>query len=137
MPEAISPERLAPCGVNCLACSAHLSAKTPCPGCRAPAETQKRKSCQNCAKKNCAFEKGLRWCFECTSFPCAKIKSLSKNYVKNYGVDLVADGLAARADREALLRAHRERYTCAACGGVVDQHRRRCSECRAATPPAP
>jgi len=43
---------IAPCGVNCLACSAHLDSKNPCPGCQAPIEKITRKSCRNCVKKN-------------------------------------------------------------------------------------
>ena len=106
-----------------------MDEKKPCPGCRAPKEAHKRKSCQNCVKKNCAFDQNLTWCFECRRFPCAKIKSLNKRYTENYQVDLVQNGLDARADMDAFLQKQRQRFACPHCGGVVDQHHKRCNEC--------
>ena len=120
---------IAPCGVNCLACSAYLDRKKPCFGCRAPIEQITRKSCRDCVKKECAFEKGIQWCFECHSFPCSRIKSLNKRYKQNYGVDLVQNGLNARQDMNAFLQAQQEQFTCNFCGGIIDQHHQRCSEC--------
>lgn len=131
MPNRMDAGMLAPCGVLCLVCSAYLNKKKPCPGCRAPADMHKRKSCVQCAKKNCALGKGLQWCFACGSFPCARIKSLNKRYVQNYGVDLVQNGLAAQTDMTVFLLAQRAQFTCLQCGGIVDQHHRRCSECGA------
>ncbi|NLW79396.1 MAG: DUF3795 domain-containing protein [Ruminococcaceae bacterium] len=131
MPLTIAGGLVAPCGVNCLACSAYLSVKNPCPGCRAPHEAHKRKSCQNCVKKKCAFEKGLQWCFECSRFPCARIKDLSRRYSGHYGIDLIQNGEDARRDMPAFLAAQRQRFLCGACGGVIDQHHGRCSDCGA------
>lgn len=128
-------DMMAPCGVMCYACSAFLDEKRPCPGCRAPAQKQKRKSCQNCAKKRCAAEKGLAWCFACSAFPCGRIKSLSKRYVRNYGIDLVQNGLCAKQDMDAFLETQQVRFACRECGGTIDQHHRRCSRCGAALPP--
>lgn len=120
---------IAPCGVNCFVCSARFNPKTPCPGCRAPEETITRKSCRNCEKKNCAFEQGLTWCFECSRFPCTQIKDLSKRYKNNYNVDLVANGIAAKEDMDTFLEAQEKRFTCIYCGGIIDQHNRRCTLC--------
>ncbi len=120
---------IAPCGVNCAVCGAHLNKKTPYPGCRAPQEQITRKSCRDCAKKRCAFDQGLQWCYECAEFPCARIKDLNERYMRNYSVDLVKNGLDARADIEAFLEAQRTKFTCAACGGAIDQHHKFCSEC--------
>lgn len=131
MPPSIDPALLAPCGVLCLACSAYQDAKNPCPGCRALAEAHKRKSCQNCVKKKCAFEKGLAHCFECPRFPCGRIKSLNARYTANYDVDLVQNGQDAKACMDAFLQAQRARFACQACGGVMDQHHKRCTECGA------
>lgn len=129
MPEKLNSKMLAPCGVNCIACSAYLNKKNPCPGCRASNEEHKRKSCQNCAKKNCAFEQGLEWCFECGQFPCSRIKNLNKRYTKDYNIDLVQNGLDAREDMELFMWEQRKRFTCRYCGGIIDQHRKKCSEC--------
>ena len=129
MPEKMEASMIAPCGVNCLACSAHLGGSKPCPGCRAPSEEITRKSCRNCVKKQCAFQRGLPWCFACGRFPCARIKSLDQRYRQNYDVDLIQNGMEAKRDMEGFLQAQRERFTCGSCGGVIDQHHKRCSEC--------
>lgn len=129
MPARIEKEMLAPCGVLCLACSAYLHKTKPCPGCRAPQEAQKRKSCMHCAKKKCAFDRGYLWCFACERFPCARIKDLSKRYNQNHDVDLIQNGLAAREDMRGFLAAQRARFLCSACGGIMDQHHQKCSEC--------
>lgn len=129
MPDKIEARMIAPCGVNCLACSAHLDSKKPCRGCRAPIEKITRKSCRNCVKKRCAFERGFQWCFECSRFPCARIRSLDQRYRQNYDVDLIQNGSDARLDMDAFLQAQRERFACKFCGGVIDQHHQRCGEC--------
>ncbi len=129
MPDRIEPDGIAPCGVNCLACSAHLSDKTPCPGCRAPSEEITRKSCRDCEKKKCAFGQGIQWCFQCRQFPCQRIRGLNERYRKNYGVDLVQNGLDAKRDWNSFLLAQKERFSCAVCGQIIDQHHRRCSGC--------
>lgn len=129
MPEKLEAKMIAPCGVNCLACSAHLDSKKQCPGCQAPIEKITRKSCLNCAKKRCAFERGFQWCFECCRFPCAQIKSLDQRYRQNYDVALIQNSLDAERDMDAFLHAQKEYFSCKSCGGIIDQHHQRCSEC--------
>lgn len=55
----ISEEMIAPCGVNCIVCSAYLRDKNSCAGCRASNELITRKSCRDCLKKRCALNKEL------------------------------------------------------------------------------
>ena len=111
MADAISEKMIAPCGVNCAACSAYLNDKNPCAGCRAPDELITRKSCRNCVKKQCALGKGLQWCFQCPQFPSARIKDLNKRYIQNYSVDLVQIGQDAKSDMAAFLQAQKGRLT--------------------------
>ena len=125
----LQPQDIAPCGVNCQACSAYLDSKKPCHGCRVPDTLITRKSCKNCKKRNCAFEKGLTWCFECESFPCVHIKSLNKRYQKCYNINLISNGVCAREDMDSFLEAQTKRFTCIFCGGTIDQHNQRCSIC--------
>lgn len=129
MPEKIESEMIAPCGVNCLACSAHLASKKPCPGCRAPTEIITRVSCRNCAKKQCVSKRGFQWCFECSCFPCARIKSLNQRYLQHYDVDLIQNGLEGKRNMDAFLQMQAERFSCSICCGVIDQHQKLCSEC--------
>ncbi|MBP1756915.1 MAG: hypothetical protein H6Q59_3313 [Firmicutes bacterium] len=129
MPEKMEATMIAPCGVNCLACSAHVSNKKPCPGCRAPIEEITRKGCQNCANKQCAFEQGFQWCFQCSRFPCTRIKRLDQRYRQNYNVNLIQNGSDAKNDMDAFLQVQREFFACRSCGGIIDQHHQKCSEC--------
>lgn len=129
MPEKIEARMIAPCGVNCLACSAYLDSKKPCPGCRAPNEEITRMSCRNCVKKRCAFEQDFQWCFECSHFPCARIRSLAQRYQQNYNVYLIQNSWNAKQDMDAFLRSQSECFACKLCGGIIDQHHHRCSEC--------
>lgn len=129
MIDTISDEMIAPCGVNCIACSAYLSCKNTCPGCRAAEELITRKSCRNCRKKKCALDKGIQWCFQCSKFPCARIKDLNKRYVKNYNINLIQNGLDANKEMKTFLQAQKSIFTCKRCGGIIDQHHKNCSDC--------
>ncbi|WP_099203465.1 DUF3795 domain-containing protein [Miniphocaeibacter massiliensis] len=114
---------------NCIICSAYLNKKKPCPGCRAPKEEHTRKSCANCLKKKCAVEKGLNYCFECDKFPCSKIKSLNKRYLEDYNIDIIENSKKAKENTKKFLEEQVEIYTCKECGGVIDVHHKKCSDC--------
>jgi len=129
MPENFDEDMIAPCGINCLACNAYLNGKTKCPGCRAPLDKISRKTVRECPIKKCAFEKGLKWCFEDMGYPCPKIKALSRRYLKNYSVDIIENAKGARWDIPAYLKAQQELFTCKSCGGIINQHRKTCSDC--------
>lgn len=53
MPDTISTNMFAPCGVNCAVCYKHVKRPkrgTPCPGCLG-SDTDKPKHCRTCAKR--------------------------------------------------------------------------------------
>lgn len=129
MPDVISPEMLAPCGVVCTACVGRLKQTGRCGGCLGPEEHMSAR-CRNCDRKACAGAKGLTWCFECEEFPCKRIKTLDKSYRTRYGVSLVQNGLDAREmGVEAFLAGQRQRWLCPECGGIVCQHDGICRDC--------
>ncbi len=129
MPKKIDPRFLAPCGVNCLTCLAHLREKKSCAGCLFD-NAQKPKHCLSCARKECAFQRGFQHCFECEKFPCQRIKSLNKTYTQKYQVDLFENSQTAKEiGVEAFLLTEQERWRCPRCGGVICQHTQSCSEC--------
>ncbi len=129
MPDRIPEAMLAPCGVNCFACAGHLRAANPCPSCNM-GKTTLRGSPKICAKRRCTAEKGHAFCFECVSFPCGRIRDLDRRYVADYGFSIVEDGRRAkRMGLSAYMRDETARWRCGACGGVVAQHRKKCSEC--------
>ena len=122
---------IAPCGMNCAICRAYLREKRHCPGCRG-SDAQKSKSAIRCAIKNCPeIQKSKAgYCFECTEFPCARLKQLDKRYRTKYKMSMLenlvfieANGLSEFIEKEAV------RWRCSKCGGTICVHRTRCSTC--------
>ncbi|MBC5706417.1 DUF3795 domain-containing protein [Hungatella sp. L12] len=129
MPEAIGSQMFAPCGMNCMVCFTHCSTKKACGGCLGNDES-KPGHCRTCLRKNCAAERELSYCYECSDFPCRRIRDLDRSYRKRYGVSLIEQSLFVKENgMELFLRNERKRYTCTACGGVISLHDHQCSEC--------
>lgn len=78
----IDKSLIAPCGMNCGVCKAHLREKNACPGCYQP-DINKAKSCVECKIKACGERKG-KYCFMCDKFPCDRLKHLDERYRKKY-----------------------------------------------------
>jgi hypothetical protein len=134
MPDEFSDILLAPCGMNCALCYAYLRKKKPCLGCNG-VDTAKPNHCRVCKIKDCLTTHGLTFCHECASFPCILIKNLDKSYQKRYQVSLIEmtrrhESLGA----EAYLKEEKNKWLCAACGGVITIHGKTCSECGLLTP---
>jgi len=64
----------APCGLYCGDCVKFK--KGSCGGCHSNNHFSNHKGCR--IYKCCVSEKGLKWCFECKDFPCAKIENFAK-----------------------------------------------------------
>lgn len=81
---------IAPCGMNCGLCIAYQFKendlnkrgfhKKYCPGCIPRGEncTHMKDACELLAKGS------IRFCFECESFPCKRLKALDKRYRTKY-----------------------------------------------------
>jgi len=129
MPENLDPEMIAPCGINCLGCKAHIMQKKTCPGCLSDSPA-KAASCRNCLIKTCAAEHGLKSCGECQTFPCRLITHIDKRYRLRYSLSLVENGLFLKQNgMEAFLDREKERWTCPECGGVICLHNHICRSC--------
>lgn len=129
MPQTIPFSMLAPCGVNCAVCYAHLRKKKPCAGCRGADET-KPNHCRNCKIQTCAAGRGVELCVDCEEFPCVLIKRLDKSYRQRYQISLVENARRFRAVGGAqFMREEVEKWTCAACGGAISQHDGFCTDC--------
>ena len=87
--EKISRSLIAPCGMNCGICIAHLREKNPCSGCRNIGATGK-KTRVLCRIRICVERKGL-FCFNCETFPCKKLEHLDKRYRIKYGMSEIAN----------------------------------------------
>lgn len=129
MPDVINPALLAPCGMDCLICYAHLKKKKPCRGCLLD-DTDKPERCRSCRIKSCARERGLAYCHQCPDYPCRAIRTLDKSYRQRYQTSLIENGrTVAATGLAAFFTAERTRWSCQECGGVVSLHDRECSEC--------
>ncbi|MDO8737104.1 MAG: DUF3795 domain-containing protein [Thermoleophilia bacterium] len=82
--EKISRNLIAPCGMNCGLCRAHLRRNNPCHGCR-NIEKNNPKTRFSCKIRNCTERIG-KFCFECAGFPCDRLKHLDKRYKSKYGM---------------------------------------------------
>jgi hypothetical protein len=82
--ERINEDLIAPCGMNCGVCLAYLREKNKCHGCR-EAEKNKPKTRVSCRIRICSKRKG-KYCFECTEFPCQRLRRLDKRYRTRYGM---------------------------------------------------
>ncbi len=123
-------EMVAPCGINCSRCKAHLRENKPCAGCNVDSD-QKPKHCFRCTIKLCNERReNARFCFECPKYPCVTLRHIDKRYRTRYSVGLIANleeiresGLAGYLETEKL------REACSNCGGIVCIHDRKCYTC--------
>ena len=95
----LSPELIAPCGINCGICIAFFGytmkggkRKHPCNGCRSRDNVRflRRGKCAF-LKKHCdklATEQ-IEYCFECTNFPCGRLETLDQRYRNKYGMSMI------------------------------------------------
>lgn len=116
---------IAPCGMDCAICSAHLREKNRCGGCYAP-----DRLCNiNCTISACEHVKD-RYRHDCGGFPCRRLKQLDKRYRTKYHMSMLENLAAISKDSiRAFVKSERERWTCTACGGTIDIHHYRCSAC--------
>ena len=131
-----APELIAPCGIYCGSCSAYLARAhdlracgirmSYCTGCRA-----RSKQCA-LLKKRCAQirDGSLRFCSECTDFPCAPLGTLDRRYREKYHMSPI-ENLETIRDRGTgvFLREEEERRRCPTCGGTVSCHNGICFDC--------
>ena len=83
MPGKIKVMMFAPCGMNCKVCYKHCFNKKLCAGCM-ESGSGKPEHCRKCRIKDCVRSKNIKYCFECSDFPCKHIKRLEKSYNGRY-----------------------------------------------------
>ena len=87
MRNPITESLIAPCGMNCALCKAHLRANNSCPGCNYIKQS-KYKTIMYCRLRLCSKRKS-GFCYDCAEFPCARLKHLDERYRKRYGMSEV------------------------------------------------
>lgn len=130
MPSTIENNMFAPCGMNCMVCYKHCYSKKSCAGCLA-GDLGKPEHCRKCKIKDCAKDKGIAYCYECTEFPCKQIKTLEKSYKTRYGASIIQSSITVKdSGIDMFMKAELDRWTCPHCGGIISLHDAECSECQ-------
>ena len=132
LPQALEPELIAPCGMNCGLCMAYVRDKRGCLGCRAGDEG-KAESCLACTIRTCETRQSGEWVFcniDCERFPCARLKGLDARYRTKYRMSML-ENLREIQDVgvEAFVANERERCECPECGGLQCVHTPECVYC--------
>ncbi len=127
---------IAPCGMNCGVCISFLAMendinsqgfnKQYCPGCLPRGK--------NCAflKKHCnLLGKGLiRFCFECSDFPCDRLINLDKRYSAKYHLSMIENlQIIKEQGIEKLLEREEAKWRCPKCDHTICCHNGLCLSC--------
>jgi hypothetical protein len=129
--ESLNPLLIAPCGMNCGVCIAHLRDKNSCPGCRFP-DPSKSITRVRCKIKTCAvIRKGdATFCFECKEFPCEALKHLDKRYRTKYHMSMIENlEYIKKLGLKKFIVNEQKRWSCSHCGGTICVHKRCCYIC--------
>lgn len=129
--QKISALLIAPCGMNCGICFAHLREKKRCSGCNYEGD-HKPKHCEKCVIANCEYLPVTEpaFCYECEKYPCRRLKQLDQRYKKNYGMSML-DNLdyIKNGDLNQFLTVEHKRWSCKGCGARLSVHRDQCLNC--------
>lgn len=127
---------IAPCGMNCGVCVNYLAGKhdinskgfhkSYCPGCIPRGK--------NCAflKKNCNLlgEGLVRFCTECSDFPCDRLKKLDIRYHSKYHLSMIENLEYIQSHGiERLLQREETKWRCPKCGESICCHNGLCMNC--------
>lgn len=122
---------IAACGINCTTCYAYQRKKNVCSGCRADTDS-KLYHCSVCKIANCDLLKETKsgLCFECSKFPCARLKQIDKRYRLKYNTSLVNDlKRLQQIGLEQYLLDENTRWKCKRCGSWLCIHNSNCPTC--------
>jgi len=128
-------ELIAPCGMNCAICAGYLALKNDvknqgiriptCPGCR-----PRGKQCAY-LKKQCPKLNGeIRFCYECKTFPCHRLKTIDARYQSRYRTSFIENLLFIKENgMEKFLQAQQKKWQCPNCGEMTSCHNGLCFKC--------
>jgi hypothetical protein len=122
---------IAPCGMNCGTCIAYLRVKNKCPGCRIYS-ADKAISVQRCIIVKCDHlaRTDSKFCYECETFPCKRLKQLDKRYRTKYRTSFIENLMTIKETGiDNFLVFESKRRTCPNCGSVLSVHRDNCLMC--------
>ncbi len=129
-------ELIVPCGMNCSVCSGYLAwrhdvkskgIKMPyCKGCK-----PRDKQCAFLMKRcNLLLNKQVKYCFECSDFPCRNLSHIDKRYRSHYKMSMIKNlKLIREKGINRLLQSEEKKWQCPNCGGVICCHNGICFNC--------
>ena len=124
-------QTIAPCGINCGVCYAFLRDKNKCPGCQAE-DKKKPNHCSVCSIKNCE-QLALttsRFCFDCPTYPCKRLKQLDKRYSTKYNTRILDNQMQIKnLGLEGFVELEKVKWKCGECGNTICMHRGYCLAC--------
>jgi len=129
--DSINAKMIAPCGMNCSLCFAHIRDKKKCPGCNED-DVSKPRSCVACVIKNCGEleNSDQKFCYICSKFPCKRLRNLDKRYRTKYGMSMIENlGSIQENGIDVFVDSEKLRWNCSECGGIISVHRSNCIYC--------
>lgn len=133
----MNEDLIAPCGMNCGVCVSYLAKQNDL-----NRKGLKRVYCDGCLPRgrNCLhmgdscelLKNGLvRFCYECGSFPCKRLKALDKRYRTKYRLSMLENlNYIKEQGIEKFLEREQAKWACP-CGGTVCCHIGLCLSCQA------
>jgi hypothetical protein len=127
----IKSSMIAPCGLNCTTCLTQFRPKVTCGGCNSD-DCIKPKYCSSCVLKNCKtrLENNYKYCYQCSTFPCRRLKQLDKRYSTKYHMSLLDNlGRIKEIGIRKYIKEEKEKWMCGKCGSLLSVHREYCFNC--------
>lgn len=81
-----------------------------------------------CDIRDCAAEKGIDTCAECSEMPCGRMLAFEKSAPHHEGVIEQLHALGSLGQLP-WIEAQRRRWTCASCGVPYDWYTKKCGRC--------
>lgn len=127
---------IAPCGMNCCLCVAYQFKEY---------DINKRgfhrKYCRGCIPRgeNCLHMKdsckligngSVRFCYDCESYPCERLKGLDKRYRTKYHMSMIENlNFIRDVGMDAFIAKEQEKWKCTDCGATICCHNGLCLNC--------
>ena len=122
---------IAPCGMNCALCAAFQREKNKCSGCLTT-DNHKSNHCLNCRIKLCEhhnLEQSV-FCYDCTKFPCFRIKQIDKRYRTKYRMSMIENlNFIQNSGLDEFVSNEEIKWSCPECGGMLCVHKDYCLGC--------
>jgi hypothetical protein len=134
--DRITPELIAPCGMNCALCRAYLAFSNGVP--RVRGKVSHCAGCRPSAKKCCVIracpklrKNQIQSCSECDTMPCEKLAHLDKRYRECYGMSMVENVKMIKAKgMDEFLKSQKKTHSCPNCGtSMICVHDHKCYSC--------